>query len=142
MLSRADISFWLSIYATIQATRTFFLDRARVKISFRSEEEVVEEDGYAFQGQTYTVVTVLNKGRRPVSISNVRARLLNGRSVMMNSKGAMLGEEQHMEGAASDEELDITEVAAFEAHRPLGRPYRKTVAPWFTRMRWHLKSKR
>ena len=28
----------------------------------------------------------------------------------------------------------------FEVLRPIGKPYRKTVAPWFTRMRWHMKN--
>jgi hypothetical protein len=107
--------------------------------------EAIEEDGIRGAGEAYIVVTVQNKGGRPVTITDIRARLLKGDSMNLQCKPpvpAELSEDQYILGAAEDEELDLGEVAAFEAHRAIGRPYTKSVAPLLTRMRWYLKKKR
>jgi hypothetical protein len=149
MPSRETVTFWLAIYASILATWNSFVsylrDRQTVEIDFQQETEYVEHDGIGGAGETYTVVTVQNTGRRPVVITQVRARLLRGGWMSLHCKPAVqaeLSDHQTITAHAGEEELDISEVAAFEVHRPLGKPFTKMVAPWFTRLRWRFKKKR
>jgi hypothetical protein len=146
--ARETVTFWLAIYASILATwnsvLSYFRDRQRVTISFARETEYIEEGEYRGVGETYTVVKVLNKGRRPVTITEVRARLKRGWVTLRCNPPVPkeLTDDQYITAVAGDEELDLSDVAAFEAHRAIGRPYSKMVAPWFTRIRWRLKAKR
>ena len=45
-----------------------------------------------------------------------------------------LKENQRLVAYASDEQVDLAEVEAWEARDALGYPHRKNVAPWSTRM--------
>jgi hypothetical protein len=127
---------YIAIYAAALSTANFFRDRRVVKISFDSETQI-DEDGY--EGQTFTVVTVANAGRRPVTIIDVHAVCLfpGGEYIKLASKPELpeveLKEHQRLLAWADDEQLDLAEVEAFIARDALGHPYRKNVAPWYKR---------
>jgi hypothetical protein len=139
---------YLAIYAaglsTVNGVITltnFFRDRRVVKISFESETQV-DDDGYP--GQTHTVVTVANAGRRPVTIIDVHAVCLFPRGEhKLDSKPELpeveLKEHQRLVAWADDEQLDLADVEAFIAHDALGHPYRKNVASWYKRLPSHLR---
>jgi len=122
---------------------SYLRDRQTVEIDFRQEDKYWEDDeGHGGVEETYTVVTVQNTGRRPVVITGVRARLLKRGWMNLHwtpGTQAELSDQQIVTAYAGEEELDINEVAAFEAHRPGGKPFTKMVAPWLTRVRWRFK---
>jgi hypothetical protein len=132
----------IASYAAVLSTFTASRDRRDVKISFDRETQV-DESGY--EGQPFTVVTVANAGRRPVTIVDLYALCLfpRGEHVKLATKPELpeveLKEHQRLVGAADEEELDLAEVEAFIAHDALGHPYRKNVASWYKRFPSHLR---
>ena len=142
-VSAAILSAWNSLVLTWNSLVSYLRDRQTVEIDFRQEDTYWEDDeGHGGIEHTYTVVTVENTGKRPVKISEVRARLLKHGWTSLACQPAtpaVLSDHHTITAAATEEELDINEVAAFEAHRPIGKPFTKMVAPWFTRLRWRFK---
>jgi hypothetical protein len=133
------VSLCIAIYAAALSTFIAFRDRLKVKISFSRETEYFEEEGVGSVGETHTVVVVANAGRRPVTITNVRALRLFPKSgfAELACKPIVpveLKENQRLVAWASDEQVDIAEVDAWEARDALDNPHRKNVAPWSTRM--------
>lgn len=135
---------YLAIYAAglstvngVIALTHFFRDRRVVKISFDRKTRV-DEDGY--EGETVTVVTVANAGRRPVTIVDVRAVCLfpGSEHIDLARKSELpeveLKEHQRLVAWADDERLDLADVEAFIAHDALDHQYRKNVASWYKRL--------
>ena len=117
----------------------FYRDRRNIKMSSRRDTEYFEEDGIGGVGATWTVVVVVNKGRRPITITEVGVRLLFPKRgfVSLICKPAVpkeLTEGQYLEAAADEEVIDLAEIEAWEAHDALGNHYRLPVAPYLTRI--------
>lgn len=144
----------LATYAAVLSTITaaiqiinFYRDRRRIKLSVKHETEHFEVDGYEGQGETVTIVVVANAGRRPVTITAVGARCLFPRRGFVSfecnpSIPAELTEGKQLTALADEELVDVSEVAAWEAHDAIGRSYRMNVAPWHTRLRSRLRQRR
>jgi hypothetical protein len=136
----------LAIYASVLSTMTaaiqtinFYRDRRNIKMSSRRETEYFEAGGIGGAGDTWTVVVVVNKSRRPITITKVGARLLFPKVdfVSLMCKPAVpteLTEGKYLEAVADEERIDLTEIEAWEAHDALGNPYRLPVAPYLTRI--------
>ncbi len=73
------IATLIAIYAAILYTLNLLGDRCKVKVSFIRETEYFEQGGIGGAGETVTVVTVANSGRRSVTITSVRAMCLFSR---------------------------------------------------------------
>ena len=135
----AAVSLCIAIYAAGLSTFIALRDRLKIKLSFSRETEYFEEEGVRGVGETFTVVIVANAGRRPVTITDLRALRLfpRGGYVELACKPRLpveLKENQRLVAYASDEQVDLAEVEAWEALDALGRPHRKNVAQWSTRM--------
>ena len=140
------ISLCLAIYAAILATITaaiqlmnFLRDRRKIKISTRREMEYFEIDGVEAMGEMRTVVIVANAGRRPVTITAVGARRLFPKGGFVNfvcnpRVPVELTEGKSLSALADEEQIDLTEIEAWEAHDAVGNPYQFNIAPWSARM--------
>ena len=134
----AAVSLCIAIYAAGLSTFIALRDRRKIKLFFSRETEYFEEEGVRGVGETFTVVIVANAGRRPVTITDLRALRLFPRrgyvELARNKLPVELKENQRLVAYASDEEVDLAEVEAWEALDALGCPHRKNVALWSTRM--------
>jgi hypothetical protein len=66
-------SLCIAIYAAALSTFIALRDRLKVRISSSRETEYFEEEGVRSVGETLTEVIVANAGRRPVTITDLRA---------------------------------------------------------------------
>lgn len=98
---------------------------------------------YADSGQPiadgpYTVVTVANAGRRPITIVNVGGyKLYPGKGFVIQQCNPPLPREltegKHLT-ACVDEEYDLSELESWEAYDAVGHTYRLPVAPLHKRI--------
>ena len=139
-----DITTILAIYASIlssiNALMNFLHNRRNIKMSSRKHEEYFDKDGIVGVSDTWIVVTVVNKSRRPITITEVGARLLFPKTGFMNltcnpAGSRELTEGQYLEAVADEEEIDLAEIEAWEAHDAFGNTYRLPVAPRLPRIR-------
>jgi hypothetical protein len=108
-------------------------DRADIKISHKRETEETECDGQIYAGEEFTVVTVRNKGRRPVHITRLQAQRLFPNGPLVLDCAPELGHTL-IEGGTpvtacfDDERLSLDEVQSFEAYESEERVGVKHVA--------------
>lgn len=141
----------LAVYAAILSTTTgvaqvitFLRDRSDIKLSSQRVTETFEVDGIMGAGETVTVISVVNAGRRPVTITNVGAVFLFPKSsftdlVCSPTVPTELTEGKQLTAVAEDEQIDLAEVEAWEVIDAIGNTYRKSVAPFFPRVRSRLR---
>jgi len=75
------VAWYAAIVATVSVAvqaAIFFRDRKRVKVSFRMGYEIIGDPRYT---GTYTMVYVVNTGRRPFTLTNMGLRYLKGSHV-------------------------------------------------------------
>jgi hypothetical protein len=98
-----------------------------------------------------TIVSVINTGRRPVTINTVGGWCLYPHNpfVIPETHPDLpyeLREGQKLIAILPPSDLDLTTVQRWEASDAIGRNYKLNVAPWYARLlsdrRWHAKMRR
>lgn len=142
----------VSAYAAVVATATgavqlfnFLRDRARVKVSARHDMRIMGDPRYS--GKTLTIVTVMNAGRRPVTITTVGATTLHPHPhfIIVECQPSLpheLTEGKNLIAILPPCDIDFSTIESWEAWDAVGRPYRSHVAPWYARAISHAKRRR
>jgi hypothetical protein len=109
-----------------------FHNRARVKIKVSGDMQIYGEQSVYDPNKTYSCITVVNKGRRPVRITLVGCKLLYGKKAILfndsfNSwRNKVLNEENPTTEILIDQnEIDMKNVFYFEVADATGRTYKK-----------------
>jgi hypothetical protein len=141
----------VAAYGAVLATITgavqmanFLRDRRLVKVRVQHDMEMIGDPRYA--NVTLTIVTVINAGRRPVTITGVSAyRLFPLKPfVFTDTRPALpyeLTEGKQLLALGDLKTIDLTTIEHWEAYDALGNTYRLFVAPWHKRWisRWRRK---
>jgi hypothetical protein len=134
----------VALYAAIVATITgavqimnFFRDRRKVNISVQRNMEMIGDP--AATGITFTVVTVANAGRRPVTIANVGGyKLYPGKGFIASTCNPPvpreLTEGKHLMALFDQSELEFSDIESWETYDAVGHVYRLPVAPLHKRL--------
>jgi len=95
-------------------------------------------------GIVFTLLEIVNAGRRPITITNVTLTYLQGggaivMDVIPQRPPFELTEGKHATAFLNESELRFDEIRAFQAHDAVGRTYRVAFAPWWRRAYWFLR---
>jgi hypothetical protein len=95
------------------------------------------------QGIVFTLLEIVNSGRRPVTITNVTLTYLGGGGAVatdIDPRPPFELTEGKMARAFLDESsLRFSDIKAFHAHDAVGRTYTVGFAPWYKRIYWLLR---
>jgi hypothetical protein len=139
-VSCSMVALYAAIVATIVACvqiANFFRDRAKVKVRFQRDMEFIGDP--MRQGIVFTLLEVVNAGRRPVTITNVTMTYLGGGAIatdVMPRPPFELTEGKQAHAFLDERLLRFEEIRAFQAHDAVGRTYRAAFAPWYRRAYW------
>jgi hypothetical protein len=143
-ISGSVVAAYAAVLSTLTATAQivqFLRDRADVKIRVRRNMVTV---GDLFRdGQKFTLVQVINSGRRPITITMVGAQRLYPLDpfVLADCNPQLpieLTEGKSLSAFMADAGIDYETIDAWEAYDTLGRSYKLPVASWNDRVvsRW------
>jgi hypothetical protein len=149
-ISGSVVAFYGAVVATITGavqTINFFRDRRKLKISVQGNMEFVSAaTGSTVDDDPYTVITVANAGRRPITITNVGGyRLYPGKGFVIQQCNPPLPREltegKHLIALVDETEFDLSELESWEVYDAVGHTYRRPVAPLYKRLisRWRRK---
>ena len=140
----------VTAYAAIVATCTaavqlsnYLRDRPRIKLRVQRNMQLYGDPYY--KGEILTLISVLNTGRRPVTISGLGAQRLFPYNpfVLTMTRPPLpyeLTEGKSLIGILPGKEINLSTIDWWEASDAVGRMYRLKVAPWYSRsisnMRW------
>ncbi len=142
----------IAAYAAVVATSTaavqifnYLRDRARIKLEVRRNMQFIGDS--RFGGQSLTLVSVANHGRRPVTITTVGALRLypHDHIVIPQSRPALpyeLTEGKSLIAIIPPCDLDFTAIDMWEAYDAVGHRYVLRVAPWYVRVLSNLRWRR
>jgi hypothetical protein len=146
------ITVVVAVYAAGVATATGLVqifnyrrDRARVRLSVQHKMKIMFDSRY--EGQTLTIVTVANEGRRPVTIRSVGAATLYPQDPFVIPHFQPLLPHELTEGKSLMAilppcDIDFSKIESWQAWDALGRRYRLHVAPWWLRAISHARLRR
>jgi hypothetical protein len=136
----------LAVYGAILSTLTgavqvvtHFKDRVHLLIRMQHNMETVNDP--AHEGMTLTVMTVINAGRRPVTVTSIGAYRLHPHNPFvitdMNPRcPCELTEGKQMVAMINQAGLDLPLMESWEAYTATGKTYRLSVIPWY-RVWWN-----
>jgi|SRR5579859_1296916 len=152
----------VAAYAALMSTCTgavqlfnFLRDRSRVRVKVGHKMQIMGDPRY--RDKTLTIVTVINAGRRPVTISTVGATCLHPTPnfIIVECQPSLpyeLTEGKNLIAILPNDAKgpDLSRVASWEAWDAVGKAYRLHVAPWHRRFlslrglrrEWRQKSKK
>jgi len=124
-----------TITAAVQVV-SHLKDRVNLGIRVLHDREIVNAPQYA--GMTMTIITVSNKGRRPVTITNVGGYRLHPHKAFMVPDAipripCELTEGKQLTAMFDQSDVDFTQMEAYEVYTATGRTFRLNVAPWYRR---------
>ena len=132
----------VAVYAALISTITglvqvFNYRRDRSQVQLKVGHKMVITDPWR---EGLTIVTVMNRGRRPVTITTVGAQRLYPHNpiVIPETHPALphgLTEGKSLIAVIPPCDLDMATIAWWETYDAVGRPYRLYVAPWPARLR-------
>jgi len=144
-----------AILSTITASAqilSFLRDRAHLRIYIQHDREIVGDPRYA--GMTLTMINVSNKGRRPVTITNVGGYRLHPHKAFIVFDATPripceLTEGKQLIAMFDQNEVDFTQMEAYEVYTATGTTFRLNVAPlyrrwwsrWKRKRQWRLEDK-
>lgn len=136
------VALWGAITGTVSiviAIFTYNRDRAKIKVSLKRNWRVVNHPHYD-PSEDYAVLTVNNKGRRPVAIINAGYVFLKRKGGAIFSDAILHGSRELTEGKSTDylikeKDLDaISDIEYFAAYDAIGNEYKKYVSPLHKRL--------
>lgn len=117
-------------------------DRADIKLEFEKDRQLIGAVLHGYKRNTdYVCLSVLNKGRRPVTISKAYAGLLRETGGFIFPDSMIRGSHELTEGKRIDflseqEGIDFSDISYFEATDSVGNKYRLNHASWLRRFFW------
>lgn len=140
-ITGSTVAFYGAVLSTITATAqviSFLRDRARVKVTYQRNMELVGHPDPRYQGMTLTMLRAVNAGRRPVTITGMGAYRLYPRKafVCADTVPAIpveLTEGKYVTAMVDERDLDFEHVETFEAWDAAGRKFGCNIAPWHKR---------
>jgi hypothetical protein len=133
----------LAVYGAILSTITgavqiitHFRDRAHLRVRAQHNMKMHGDPRYA--GKTLTLVSVVNAGRRPVTVRNIGAFNLcpEDAFVIMDTRPALpceLTEGKEVTAILDQQGVDLSVVESWEAYTVTGKTLRQAVVPWYRR---------
>jgi hypothetical protein len=133
-----------AVLSTIAILRQYFADRTKVRVTVRSNMEMVGDPRYA--GKSLIIMEVINLGRRPVQIRTAGAMRLhpNTNLVFPDTRPALpceLTEGKYVTVVVDQEGVDFSTIdywAAWDSH---DRLHQKREASWFSHVKSRLQQK-
>lgn len=141
----ASVVAW---YATLVSTLAlciqiahFLRDRVKVKVRFQQNMEILGDP--VRTGIVFTLLEIVNAGRRPVTITNVTLTYLKGGGAIATDVSPCppfeLTEGKQAQAFLDESALRFGEIRAFQAHDAVGRTYRANFARWYRRAYWFVR---
>lgn len=147
-MSNVNIEFSSSSIALIGAvtgisgvalgTVNLLRDRARIKIVYKSDWEVIGDHPHYKNNTIYSEIRVINKGRRPVTIQKLAARVRTDKGWIIifdpfwfNTTNRLLNEENTTSNIYWIKgSFDPKDIYYFIIEDTAGRRYKKWLNPW------------
>lgn len=137
-ISADSVAWYAAIVATVSmgvSMLSAWRDRAQIIISHQKGMKIVNAFHRYSEDKCYFIVTIRNKGRRPVSVGAVGVILITGESFLLgdsimntNNSNRVLTEENPETQIISEEDsLDFTKLSYIQVFDKAGREYRKYV---------------
>jgi hypothetical protein len=132
----------LAAYGAILSTVTasaqilsYLRDKARLHIAVQHDMEII---GERYKGMLLTIIKVSNRGRRPVTITNVGAYRLHPHKAFIVPDASPripceLTEGKEVKAMFDQSDVDFSLIEAYEAYTAGGHTFRLNVAPWYKR---------
>ena len=140
----AEVVAWYAatvatISATIQAAH-YFRERKKCKVIYRKDYKVAGDPGYP---GIYTIVDVINTGRRPFTLTNVGLLYLEGKGAIFTDikpqLPCLLKEGERAMAMVEQSDIRFDTVRSIEAYDAAGDTFRAAVAPWPNRAYWAIR---
>ncbi len=145
-ISANAVAWYAATVATLTASlqlANHLRDRVKVKVTFKRDMEIIGDPVRA--GMTFTLVRVVNTGRRPLTITNIGLQYLQGKAAVFTDTlpplPLVLNEGQQVQSFADQSSLRFDDIRSFEAHDAAGREFRVNFAPWHKRVLWFVRRK-
>ena len=146
-ITASEVAWYAAIVATVGAAiqiAAYFRDRARLEVTFQREMQYLNDPLHP-PDTVFTIITITNVGRRPVTVRNIGLQKRGRKGAILTDVQPMLPHEL-TEGkfavATLDETgLDMEEVAYFAAWYSAGRMYCAPVAKLHRRFWWAIRRK-
>lgn len=130
----------LSSIAICLQIANFLRDRKAALISIQRKMKMYGDPRYT---GTYTVVSIVNIGRRPFTLSNVGlVNLAGGGAIFTDVRPPLpcqLSEGQRAQAIVDETGVNFDEIRSFEAYDAGGGTYYYYTAPWHRRALWFFK---
>jgi len=149
------VAFWGAITGTISLVVAYFTykrDDIKIKVDVKKGWRVVRSSDHD-PNEDQVVVTVSNKGRRPVTITKIAYQFLKKDFGVIWADSMQFGSRELIEGKSTDYIMlqskidDFSEISYFSAYDAVGNAYKKYVTPFYKRFFYwiifslHLKKK-
>lgn len=130
------IALWGGITGTIGliiSHRNYKRDRADIVVEVKKDMNIINSPTYDPK-EIYTCLTILNKGRRPVTISKTGYVYLTKIGGAILSDSMIYGSREVVEGKSTDylirqKDVKFNDINYFAAYDAIGNTYKKYYAP-------------
>lgn len=143
-VTASHVAWYGAILATISAAvhlGNYFRDRKRGKVSFQRNMSFAPPGLYT---SVYTIVTVVNTGRRPFTINTIALTYLNGGGMVFTdvvpALPCELKEGQQARAIVDEVGIDFGKVRSFVAYDATGHRFQVNVASWPRRAYWTVRA--
>jgi hypothetical protein len=135
------VAWYAAIVSTIGLViqgMNYLRDRVRIKISYA--KNMKEAGRYSDPDIIFTIVKVVNAGRRPVTITHIGEQHLTSTGAFLSDTNptgpCQLTEGQHMIAKVNQRHIDFDNVRYFFAIDATGREHRLYLIGRFSRVSW------
>ena len=150
------VAFWGAITGTISLVVAYFTykrDDIKIEVDVKKGWRVINSPDHN-SDEDQVVLSVANKGRRPVTITKAGYVFLKRNGGVIWSDSMIYGSRELLEGKSADYIMsqkkieDFSEISYFAAYDAIGNAYKKYVTPFYIRgFYWlifalHLKKKK
>lgn len=146
---------WIAIYGAFFATLGFLLsvsnylrDRSKIKIQYKEEWKMLGQHEHYKENTLYSEIRVINKGRRPIKIEKLGARVDHEKDWIMvfdpfwfNRTNRILTEENPSTSIYWEKKLfDAKKISYFTVTDASGKSYKKWLHRWEYYLRYFRKN--
>jgi len=154
-ISATTVAWYGAIVATMSAVigiLNYLRDRSKIKIRYKGGWKIIGQQALYDSAKTYFVITVINKGRRPIRIERAGIRMVGlehpwfllSDSFMPYRNKVLTEENPTTEFLVSEELIDFSKAWYIAVKDATGREYRKYfhLFPTLWRMWYFLRFRR
>jgi len=134
-ISANAVAWYGAIVATLSALialLNYWRDKARVKITYQKDIQIMGRQNVYDQTKTYFNITVINKGRRPIKIEKAAIKIVDrkgfwllGDSFASHRVKVLTEENPKTEFLTDQAEIDFSKVWYIAIYDAIGHEYRK-----------------